>query len=102
MSPLVQNHCSLHCSFQMNRDILILFLISACSINMQKINNIIIRTACSSVCEGICRERGHEGLNCCSGTQGGYGPQQNGQYDFFGGKPVCRSGICDVTQLNKG
>ena len=87
----------MHCSFQMSRDILILFLISACSINMQKINNIIIRTACSSSCEGICRERGHEGLNCCSGTQGGYG--ENGKYDLH--RPACRRGYCDLRDFNR-
>ena len=57
-------------------------------------------STCRRQCEPICRIRGDEGLNCCAGTKGGYGPknlshlfpdQQTGKYD-----PVCREGTCGL------
>ena len=49
------------------------------------------------LCGNMCKTRGNEGLNCCAGTQGGYG--ENGLFNLY--KPLCSSGYCDLRNLNR-
>ena len=82
----------------MNGNIFSLFLISI--VLTFRGTEAYSESTCRRQCEPICRIRGDEGLNCCAGTKGGYGPknlshlfpdQQTGKYD-----PVCREGTCGL------
>ena len=87
--PLVQNHKCLKL-FMMKRDIYTFFLISVV------LTFHGTEADCRRTCEDICRfNRGREGLNCCSGTQGGYG--RNNKYDRHN---ACREGICDLREYS--
>ena len=97
----------------MNGDILTFFLLSAVLTfhgTEAQLSN------CGGICENICRNvRGNQGLNCCFGTQGGYGDPRPGatgtrpdgvlpanKYDSFNGISVCRSGNCNIGHVYPG
>ena len=81
----------MHFPFQMKGDIFTFFLLSV-ALTLHG-----TEAGCRNVCESICQERGNQGLNCCSGTQGGYG--ENGKYDLH--RPACRRGYCDLRDFNR-
>ena len=84
----------------MNGDILNFFLLSA----VLTFHGAEAQTmTCRLLCEEICKyARGNQGLNCCLGTQGGYGENPHGKFDSFNGVTVCRSGNCNIDHVYPG
>ena len=86
--PLVQN-INVQAIHMMKGDIYTFFLISVV------LTFHGTEADCRRTCEDICRLEGREGLNCCSGTQGGYG--RNNKYDRHN---ACREGTCDLSEYS--